>query len=894
MVPGEWVMQGIQVQPGKSAAYAEVITFPKLIPDHRFKLRFSAVYSLCEVFVNGGSVGTHEGGFVPFEVDLTGALKEGVNHLVITVRSESLLDKLSSGSQYAMHSLGGITRKIQLFTVPDVHVSDLKVDTTFDEKFQDAVLSARCEIMNQSTRPVEDMVLSGSVAGAKGEVACPRIEPGASAVVTLKIPVTSPARWDCEHPNLHALNLTLDQGGKRMQELVETVGFRQVEIKGNTLLVNGKPVRLHGVCRHEAHPLLGRALTPEQWKADARLFRDMNCNYIRTSHYPPAEEFIAECDKLGLFVELEAPLCWVKNDQTYLDPGAAPDSAVPDRLMLANLETIQGYPNHPSVLLRSLANESKWSDHFAKVAQAVHEANPTRPISFHDYGGRALAGYPPHVMIGNNHYPDFKQAAADNPNCPLLYGENCHLNAYNRLELATDPALRETWGKYTRKMWDLIYQRPGILGQAIWSGIDDTFYLPNGDTVGYGSWGPIDGWRREKPEYWQAKKTYSPLRILNDAKPELKDRTVTLNIENRYIFSNLNEMKIAWTLGGQSGLATADIAPATQGFLVIKLEKDPQPGERLELTCTDPRGFVADRFSLPLLETAQTPPAQAPPEAPGKLTQTDGEFLASWPDGTWRINRKTGQLVSAGKTTLRGPQLMLLALKKSGETQMSGKPKEWKPFTEPCANWSCTKASASEDEGAVVVTLEGACVGAQGAFTIRLSSATAAEISYAFKTTKPINPRQIGLVFSLPRECEKLSWQRLGDWDVYPENDIARLKGEVKASEGFAAESVGPRTKPSHPWRLDNLPYGNNDFCSTKHQILSASVTDDSGRGILIDGGGKQHVRCWRTEQETHVLIADYSNGGSENFLRSLAQQDDHPLKAGDAVSGKVLIKLAK
>jgi hypothetical protein len=889
-VPGEWVMQGFSVRTNTPAAYYRTFKISSKPSGQRFKLRFSAVYSLCEVFVNGIPAGSHEGGFVPFEFDVTEALKEGVNQLAVTVQSESLLDKLSCGTQYAVHPLGGITRKVQLFTVPDVHVSDIKVNTTFDDKFVDAVLLARCEVVNQSSNPISGLVLLGSVARAKGEAACPEIKPGETAVVELKIAVTAPAKWDCEHPNLHTLVIALNSGGKKVQELNETVGFRQVEIKGNVLLVNGKPVRLHGTCRHEVHPLLGRALTPEEWKADARLFRDMNCNYIRTSHYPPAEEFIAECDKLGLFVELEAPLCWVAHGASKSYKRNADVSWAFERLRLANMESLQGYPNHPSILFRSLANESSWSDNFAKVAEAVHAADPTRPISFHDQN---MAGHPPYVTIGNYHYPTFDgPASAGKQLCPSLFGENCHLNAYNRLELATDPALREQWGKYIREMWDLIYPTAGNLGQAIWSGVDDTFFLPNGDTVGYGTWGPIDGWRREKPEYWGAKKAYSPVRILNGGHLALKGKTIRLEMENRYVFSNLREMKIEWKLGRQSGKLSADIPPAAKGALDITLKRDPKPGDKLELTFHEARGFIADQFCLPVIgiEAVQKPKEQLPP--PGKLLETDESITVAVPNGKWLVHKKTGQIEVAGGTTLRGPQLMLLPLNDTGETQMSGKPKEWKPFTDACTGWSCSKVSANEEAGEAVITLEGKYDGAEGSYAIRIGSAVTADISYSFTITKAVNPRQVGIVFSLPRTCEKLSWERQGYWDVYPEDSIARLKGEVKASEGFPSESVGPRTKPSHPWRLDNLPYGNNDFCSTKHNIITASVTDRSGKGIEVDGAGKQHIRCWRTDKEVNVLVADYSGGGSEEFLRKLAKKDDRPLKVGDTVSGKVNIQI--
>ena len=121
----------------------------------------------------------------------------------------------------------------------------------------------------------------------------------------------NPAKWDNEHPRLYKLVIEAKDSAGNAEIVEETFGFRQVEVRGNQVFINGRPIKIHGVCRHEVHPLLGRALNAELWKKDAEIFREGNCNFIRTSHYPPAEEFLDQCDRLGLFVELEAPLCWV-------------------------------------------------------------------------------------------------------------------------------------------------------------------------------------------------------------------------------------------------------------------------------------------------------------------------------------------------------------------------------------------------------------------------------------------------------------------------------------------------------------------------------------------------------------------------------------------------------
>lgn len=251
--------------------------------------------------------------------------------------------------------------------------------------------------------------------------------------------VKSPLLWDNEHPNLYRLHLDLYEGENSIAQIEKKFGFREVEVRGNRLLVNGRPVKLRGVCRHEAHPLYGRSLTDEEWKADAELYRAANCNFIRTSHYPPAEEFIEYCDELGLFVELEAPVCWIGHhaNENWQKLNYK-DEKYYDYVLQADMETVHFYRNHPSVIFWSMANESYWNKGFAQVAEYMKKADTTRPFAFHDqaYGGFNNQGST--APIANIHYPGpggYQEATKSDR--PMTYGEYCHLNVYNRSELVT-------------------------------------------------------------------------------------------------------------------------------------------------------------------------------------------------------------------------------------------------------------------------------------------------------------------------------------------------------------------------------------------------------------------------------------------------------------------------
>ena len=290
-VPGEWVMQGFTVAPGKAAHYRRHFSVPADWRGKRIKLRCDGVYSDAVVSLNGREAGRHLGGMTPFELDLTTLVEPGKdNTIALAVTSESLADRLGCCSQYASHPLGGITRKIRMFVLPEANLSSLHVSTRFDKDFRDATLGVELAAANEG--PARPLGLQAVLTLTAPDGANVPLAPHRVALDSLKeslsIPVSRPLKWDNEHPNLYRLAVRLEAKGKLLETVTQRIGFRQVEVRGNRLFVNNVPVKLHGVCRHEVHPLRGRSLTPELWRKDAELFRVGNCNFIRTSHYPPA------------------------------------------------------------------------------------------------------------------------------------------------------------------------------------------------------------------------------------------------------------------------------------------------------------------------------------------------------------------------------------------------------------------------------------------------------------------------------------------------------------------------------------------------------------------------------------------------------------------------------
>ena len=825
------------------------------------------------------------------------------------VVSDTLEDVLASASQYAVHPLGGITRKIYLMAVPEIGMAGFDLTTTFDSAYRDAIIHCDVDIANEGLEIPDSLAARFRLRdGNNNLVNLPDniidlgdINSGLLKRYHVKLSVDQPQKWDSEHPNLYYLECELIKGNQVIEIVRRRFGFRQVEIRGSQVFVNNRPVKLRGVCRHEVHPLRGRSLTLDLWRKDAELFRAANVNYIRTSHYPPAEEFLDFCDELGLFVECEAPLCWVQHgaNANWNKPGwDYLDRKFYDPLLRANLENIKFNRNHPSIIMWSLANESRWSPLWADVLEAVEKYDPSRPTVFHDqsYGNYNNAGS--QAQIANMHYPGVAgpdQAAKMDR--PLLFGEYCHLNCYNRHELVSDPGLRNAWGRGFKSMWDNIYHTPGCLGGAIWSGIDDTFHLPGGHTVGYGSWGLIDGWRRPKPEYWHVKKVYSPVRISQtDIQTPLSGHQIDIPVENRHNFTNLNELEIVGEIAGLTQTITADIPPHSKGILKVKCPENILNGQKLYLSFKSPLGFMIDEYILNIGAVPQTAIVEAA-NRPGiiDVSQKENDYVIKGENYIYVIDKQTGQL-KQGITNEQliingGPKLMVLPMNNKGGTQMTKDNQTFSPYTAICANHKVNSVALEQQDNDLIIKVRDQYDLAQGGYSITIKNDGRLTMDYEYEMIQAVNPRQWGMVISLPKEFDTLNWRRNGLWTTYPPDHIARIQGTATAFVNTnLCGPLGPRQQPDNPWRLDGNELGSNDFRSTKENIFHAGLSNQSGQSLKVVSDGNQHVRTWAGSNAIHLLIAEYSNAGSEGFFRSHASVEDKHLNVKDAIKGTIKI----
>ena len=422
-VPGQWLQQGFDVPQDKPVAVGREFVIPKAWAGNRIILRFDAVHAGTRYWLNGRELGYSENLFTPVEWDITDAARAGqTNRLDLEMKVATVSEALSYSSAYAFHNLGGIDRSVRVFALPATHVRELHLNAALDKDYVDGEVkvhlvlergsepggrasaraqTSRADRARADARPPELLSLVLNLQDAAGKtvkhsVSAAPIEPFTDAkTIDLVTHVARPLQWSAEKPQLYRLTLELRRGGTTLERIERNIGFRNVEVRGRQVYVNGQRVKLAGACHHEFDPLTGRADTMRHAETDVRLLKEANLNYIRTSHYPPTAELLDAADRLGMYVEAEAPFCWV---------GGALDNPTNLFAMLTPTSAMVDYHHsHPSVIVWSLANESHFNLQFLASARMVKELDPTRPTTFnHDMASSPLARV---TDIANLHYP---------------------------------------------------------------------------------------------------------------------------------------------------------------------------------------------------------------------------------------------------------------------------------------------------------------------------------------------------------------------------------------------------------------------------------------------------------------------------------------------------------
>ena len=835
-VPGEPAMQGYAIEHDKPFTYRKSFTVPADYAGKHTILRFDGVYSHARLFVNGTFVREHHGGFTRWETDVTPFVRPGKKN-EIRLEVTDRLDDISYASGYAHHPIGGILRDVTLFALPETCLYDYYAETHLDAAYEDAVLK---------------IGYSSPVAGG-AEVAYTLTEPSGRRYPLVQsrfpleeggnmneLPVKNPLKWDAEHPNLYTLTITLSKDGKEIGRFDRRIGFRDVKIEKDRMLVNGMPVKLRGACRHDIHPTLGRTTTAELDSLDVILFKRSNMNFVRTSHYPPTERFLEYCDRYGIYVESETAVCFVDTyRQKNYAPGKTQDSAeFTPRYLSQCREMVKSFRSHPSILFWSIGNESVYGTNFQQCWDWVKATDKTRPVIF-SYPGSVGEKKPVYDIL-SMHYQDVNgnlnqwnrsTHGFQGEGIPALFDEWAHPACYTYATLQEDPNIREFWGHSIERMWSGLFDAPGGLGGAIWGYVDETFMLPEpkvgtafwkefartakpedyqGKCVGYGEWGIVDVWRREKPEFWATKKAYSPVRLMTtEVASFLSGQRLLLPLYNRFDHTDLDEIKIRYTYKGvEKELPAPSIAPHQKGLLVIPAEAW-EEGELLSICFYTATGELldAEQVSLGSDYHVRLADSEASPvngvlqveETAGMMTIKGDGFEIPFSKETGLISNAT----SKGQVIIeKGPFLHLdinLNHLTGAEVRKSAR-----KFLTSDSDWKKQSLTYTRKEGAVEVALSGFYQDVQTDILIRISPAGEMNVSYVVAGQPNGYLRETGLSFYLPERLDYLQWERKGMWSCYPEGAFAGNTGETSL---YNPKQVRYGENPAQPWSADTHNY---------------------------------------------------------------------------------------
>jgi hypothetical protein len=365
-------------------------------------------------------------------------------------------------------------------------------------------------------------------------------------------------------------------------------------------------------------------------------------------------------------------------------------------------------------------------------------------------------------------------------------------------------------------------------------------------------------------------------------------------VENRHDFTNLNELRIDWTLGGQSGQVTADAAPRTIATFEVRPNSPPKVEDYFRMEFRSPRGFLIDVFQWAVGESERTPTDDAPETQTEKLrlTQDDRRIVLENNQYSWTFDRTTGILLSARagrrEVLCGGPTLMLLPI--GGHTFHQTHQAGFTPWTATCTDWKAESVSATETDRSVDVHVKGRYQEADGSFCFRISDSGTMTIDYRFVCRQKLEARQVGIVLDLPRSCDRLTWQRNVRWTVYPDDHIGRPVGSTTSTRDARWPASASSLRPTWPWAYDESPLGTNDFRATRTGIRRVSLSDETGCGLHVVSDGTQAARAWLDGNRVRLLLADSSRGTGERFLqtRGFPAAKALVLEPGQTVEGTI------
>ena len=540
------------------ASYVKYFTLPEGFRKSGLYISFQGVESGFALWLNGHYVGYSEDSFTPSDFDLTPYVKEGENKLAVQVF------KWTSSSwceDQDFYRFSGIFRSVYLYTMPKVHVYDLKVQPVVDEAVLNADLLVTMQMRGEGKAR---LTLTGSrnysvLEEKEEQIIFSEELPVSEGEVHFEKEVKKPDLWSAEIPNLYTLTIEcFDQNGERSELVSQRIGFRRFEMKDGIMTLNGKRIVFKGVNRHEFSSKTGRAVTREEVLKDIVTMKQNNINAIRTCHYPDASIIYDLCDEYGLYMIAENNLESHGSWDAAMHGSVPKDTIVPgdnmdwEPMMLDRVNSCyQRDKNHPAVLIWSVGNESYGGKVIFDMSEKFRALDPYRLVHyegiFNDRRYEATSDMESQMYTS---VENVKKFLAEHKEKPFIMCEYTHAmgNSCGAMHKYTD--LTDTEPRYQGGfIWDYIDQsilkkdRYGKDFQAYGGDFLErpTDYNFSGNGICYG------GDRDPSPKMQEVKFNYQNISILFE-----KDGKFT--VVNKNLFANTDRFRCVAVLQKNGGV----------------------------------------------------------------------------------------------------------------------------------------------------------------------------------------------------------------------------------------------------------------------------------------------------------------------------------------------------
>jgi len=803
-------------------------------------LTFDGVDAGFFVWINGEKVGFSVNSRNAAEFDITKYVKPGKNMIAAEVY------RFTSGTwleDQDMWRLSGIFRNVTVWSAPKELVRDFFIKTDLDDNYKNATVEIAAIVKNYGIKKVRGSVLSATlydgnnvVESSQATVDIPLIKPGEETTVRMSFPVKNPEKWTAETPRLYTTVIELKNGSKTVEILSSRTGFRKIEIKGRLFLVNGIPVKLKGVNRHENWPDVGHAVTEAQMIRDLELIKQGNCNLVRTSHYSDDPRWYELCDEYGVFLVAEANVeCHGYNGRFDEEPRMK--AAIIDR----NVANVENFKNHPSIIIWSLGNENgRGGSNFRAAMAAIKAIDPSRPVHYEGFG------------IGKINPADIESQMYTQPkDVERIANDTTIKKPYFLCEYAH--AMFNSMGAIGEYN-DLFDKYPELLGGAIWEWQDQGIYNrrnPNHPIIAYGGGfgefpndkyfihkGVVASDRSLKAHYPEMKHVYQWIKI----SAEDLSRNQFL-VKNNYQFIDLKGFTGLWTLsengiiisGGEVKLPS--IAPGREAVITIpynipESDKEMEYFIRISFSLAEDqlwakKGFelVSEQFRLPAFVPAVK---QDIASDPVNLEQTDKEISVKGTGFRVVFDKATGTFSNLEKQGVNmlmpdgGPRLHLWRAPHRNDDVWADR--NWVTSGLREMIWTTQSVSVEQKSKSTVnitVNLFGEgknnfTVKHKVIYSISGDGTIRSENSFVSSDPKVVLAR-VGVRMFLDKQYDQVSYFGRGPMENYAD----RKRGfDVGIYKGTVSEQFTPYEKP-----MD---------CGNHEDVRWAKVTTISGSGLMV------------------------------------------------------------